>query len=397
MVEKDVCIIGGCGHVGFPLALAFADAGKTVEIFDINEKTMSLAKQGQLPFKEEGAEIVLREVLEKKLLTFSSKPESISNAKYIIMVIGTPVDEHLNPRFNEIKDVINKYLQYFKDGQTLILRSTIFPGISEKINNTLKKTGKNINVAFCPERIAEGKALEELKELPQIISGFSETALDHSRELFSSLTKDILELEPIEAELAKLFNNVWRYISFSISNQFLMMANDYDIDFYKIYNAMTYKYPRAKNFPKAGFAAGPCLFKDTMQLGAFNNNNFFLGHAAMLVNEGLPNYIVNCLKKKMSIKDKTVGILGMAFKAESDDKRESLSYKLRKILDIECKRVLCSDVYIKGNDFVSTEELIKKSDIIIIGTPHNKYKSLNISNTFVVDIWNIYNKGVFSK
>jgi UDP-N-acetyl-D-mannosaminuronic acid dehydrogenase len=193
----------------------------------------------------------------------------------------------------------------------------------------------------------------------------------------------------IEAELAKLFTNSWRYIQFATANQFYTIAERYGADFYQIYDAMIFKYPRARNFPRPGFAAGPCLFKDTMQLNAFSNNQFFLGHSAMLVNEGLPNFLVEMLKRKHKLNEKRVGILGMAFKAESDDCRDSLSYKLRKILSIEAKDVLCSDEYIKDTRFVCAEELVDRSDIVIIGAPHATYRSLDYKGKAVVDVWNL--------
>ena len=210
----------------------------------------------------------------------------------------------------------------------------------------------------------------------------------------SVLTDKIISLSPAEAELAKLFTNSWRYIQFAISNQFYQMAVQHDLDFCRIYDAIRYEYPRSQGFCGAGFAAGPCLFKDTMQLAAFSNNRFFLGHAAMLVNEGLPNFMVERLKGKYGLEDKTVGILGMAFKANNDDKRESLSYKLKKILEIEAKKVLCSDVYIDEEGFVSAEKLIKESDIIVIGAAHKEYKALVIDESkIIVDVWNLYGKG----
>ena len=199
--------------------------------------------------------------------------------------------------------------------------------------------------------------------------------MERAKKLFSILNPEIVVLEPLEAEMTKLFTNVYRYIKFAIANQFFTIANESGLDYYKIHNAIKYKYPRAADLPAPGFAAGPCLYKDTIQLSAFNNHNFFLGHASLLVNEGLPHYIVNKLRKQHDLPHKTVGILGMAFKADVDDPRDSLAYKLRKILAFETQNVLCSDVYIQDPDFVSTEELIRRSDIIIIGAPHKEYKN----------------------
>ena len=392
MNKYDVCVVGGCGHVGLPLALAFADKGLKVCIYDINKKALDEITNGKMPFMETGAEQILKNTIKKTLFT-SNELKDISTSKFVITVIGTPVDEHLNPKFTLMMDFIRTLLPYLKDEQYFVLRSTVFPGTTEKINAFLKNNGKNVYVTFCPERIAQGKAMEELYNLPQIVSGFEEKAITEVSKLFSMLTKDIVILQPTEAELAKLFTNTWRYIQFATANQLYTISTSYGLDFYKIYDAMRYNYPRAKNFPSAGLAAGPCLFKDTMQIAAFDNNKFFLGHAAMLINEGLPNFLVQILKEKYSLKDKVVGILGMAFKANIDDKRESLSYKLKKILEIETGKVLCSDEYIHEEGFVAADELIKNSDIIILGAPHKEYKDLIIKDKILVDVWNFYKKG----
>ena len=392
MNKYDVYVVGGCGHVGLPLAIAFADKGLKVCIYDINKKTLNKIANSKMPFLETGAEQILKNTVGKTLFT-SNDLKDISNSKFIITVIGTPVDEHLNPKFTLMMDFIRTLLPHLRDEQYFILRSTVFPGTTEKINTFLKKNGKKVYVTFCPERIAQGKAMEELYNLPQIISGFKEKAIVEVSKLFSMLTKDIIILQPIEAELAKLFTNTWRYIQFAIANQLYTISTSYGLDFYKIYDAMRYNYPRAKNFPSAGFAAGPCLFKDTMQIAAFDNNKFFLGHAAMLINEGLPNFLVQKLKEKYSLQGKVVGILGMAFKANIDDKRESLSYKLKKILEIEVGKVLCSDEYINEEGFVTANELIKNSDIIVLGAPHKEYKDLIIKDKILVDVWNFYGKG----
>jgi len=394
MVENlyDVCIVGGLGHVGLPLGISFADSGKRVILCDISQKAIDIVSQGKMPFIEAGAEVVLKKALGKTLFISSDK-RVISDSYFVVIVIGTPVDEHLNPKFTMFKRFLDEIIDLLRDDQHIILRSTVYPGSTEKIKQYLESRGKQTKVSFCPERIAQGKAMEELRALPQIISSFDENALSEVRELFSLLTPDIVTLSPIEAELAKLFTNVWRYIQFAISNQFYQIATEQGLDFYKIYNAITYKYPRAQSFPAAGFAAGPCLFKDTMQLAAHSNNSFFLGHAAMLINEGLPNVIVQRLKSKYPLKDKTVGVLGMAFKANNDDTRESLSYKLKKLLEIEAKRVLCSDVYVHEKDFVTPQALARESDIVILATPHKEYADLNIEGKIMVDVWNFYGKG----
>ncbi len=385
--KYDVCVIGGAGHVGLPLSIAFANKGKKVIIYDINEKALKDINSGKMPFLEENAEPILRKVIGKKLVTTNS-PEAITSSKFVVVIIGTPVDEHLNPRFHDMKVFFEQIMPYLRNGQIVILRSTLFPGVTAKVNSFLKKAYPKLEVVFCPERILEGKAMEELNGLPQIISGFNRKAVAATKKLFSALTSEMIEVPPLEAELAKLFTNSWRYVQFAIANQFFMIAQEYGADFFKIYNAMTKNYPRTKNFPKPGFAAGPCLFKDTMQISAFTNNRFFLGHSAMLVNEGLPDFIIEQLKKKFDLSVKKIGILGMAFKAESDDKRESLSYKLKKIAEVEAKEVYCSDEYIKEAGFLPAEELIRRSDIVIIGAPHKRYKTLKFGKKVLVDVWN---------
>jgi UDP-N-acetyl-D-mannosaminuronic acid dehydrogenase len=250
-----------------------------------------------------------------------------------------------------------------------------------------------MTVTFCPERIAEGKAMEELYSLPQIIGARDELAAKWASQLFSKLTDSVIVTTPEEAELAKLFTNAWRYIKFAAVNQFFMMANDYGIDFEEVRKAVSQDYPRAADMPSAGFAAGPCLFKDTMQLAAFSNNTFALGHSSMLVNEGLPLYVVQQIEKKYDLKNLTVGILGMSFKPEVDDKRSSLSYKLRRILQFKAKDVICSDPFVVDPKLVNLEMVLSNSDLIIIGTPHSQYKKIEFKQP-VIDVWNLTGKGV---
>jgi UDP-N-acetyl-D-mannosaminuronic acid dehydrogenase len=173
-----------------------------------------------------------------------------------------------------------------------------------------------------------------------------------------------------------------------------MMANSAGLDYYKIIEGLKYDYPRLRDIPKAGYAAGPCLLKDTMQLTAFSNNRFSLGYSAMLINEGLPLYIVSQIEQKYRLHENIVGILGMAFKADSDDPRTSLSYKLKKLLKLRAKCVLTTDPLVKGDtDLINLETVIEQSDLLILATPHSAYRHVHIQNKPVIDVWNFFGKG----
>ena len=317
----------------------------------------------------------------------------IGRAEHVVVVIGTPVDEHLNPDPHAVPRALEAGRHQLRSGQLVVLRSTVYPGVTKRVEKLFADNGDQVDVAFCPERIAEGKAMEELFDLPQIVSARTPAVRERAAMLFRHLTDSIVELEPEEAELAKLFTNTWRYIKFAAANQFYVMANDHGLDYDVIRKALAYDYPRAKDMPGAGFAAGPCLFKDTMQLAAFTDNSFVLGHSAMLVNEGLPLYLVSRLEKKYRLENLTVGILGMAFKGESDDIRSSLSYKLKRILEFRAGRVLTTDPYVTVDDSLLTlDEVIEQSDVLIIGAPHRQYQNLSAS-VEVVDVWNLLGKG----
>jgi UDP-N-acetyl-D-mannosaminuronic acid dehydrogenase len=392
--ERDVVVIGGCGHVGLPLAIAFADRGARVSIYDVSQAAVECVNAGRLPFDEPGAAPVLARVVAGGQLRASTDPAIVGSADNVIVVIGTPVDEHLNPNQTAIPKALGGCAEYLRDGQLLVLRSTVFPGVTALVEKMVAGLGVAIEVAFCPERIAEGKAMTELFELPQIVSARTATGMARAAALFSLLTDSIVELTPEEAELAKLFTNVWRYIKFATANQFYMMANDRGLDFERIRKGLSQDYPRAADMPGAGFAAGPCLFKDTMQLAAFNNNNFALGHTAMTINEGLPLYLVHRLEQKFDLSVMTVGILGMAFKGESDDIRSSLSYKLKRILEFKADRVLCTDPYVTSDkNLLPEQEVLDRSDLLVIATPHRRYADL-VTDKPVADIWNVLGSGV---
>ena len=391
---RDVVVIGGCGHVGLPLAIAFADRGLRVGIYDVNAAAVATVNSGELPFDEPGAADVLKRVVAEERLTASAEPAIVASAEHVVVVIGTPVDEHLNPDQAAIPEAIRPCARYLRHGQLMVLRSTVYPGVTALVEKMVAELGVAMDVAFCPERIAEGKAMTELFELPQIISSRTATGLARASALFARLTDTLVPMTPEEAELAKLFTNVWRYIKFATANQLYMMANDRGLDFERIRQGLIMDYPRAADMPGAGFAAGPCLFKDTMQLAAYNNNNFALGHTAMTINEGLPLYLVDRLAQRFNLADMTVGILGMAFKGGSDDIRSSLSYKLRRILSFKAKAVLCTDPYVRADPrLVPLDDVLASADLLVIGAPHPEYRGLATAKP-VADIWNVLGGGV---
>jgi UDP-N-acetyl-D-mannosaminuronic acid dehydrogenase len=384
----DLTVVGGAGHVGIPLVLSFAAKGLTVNVNDLNLDSLAALKAGRLPFIEYGAEELLTNALRDNKLIFTSKPSEISNSGPVIVTIGTPVDEFLNPERHVIQQCLDVLLPYLRDDQLLVLRSTLYPGTTDWISEHLKRKGRNLKVAFCPERIVQGYGVEELARMPQIISGTTPEAAEEAAALFRNIAPEIVTLDPIEAEFAKLFGNAYRYIEFAVTNQFYLIAKSAGLDYQRILQAMKYNYPRAKNIPKPGYSAGPCLMKDTMQLTAFARNEFTLGNAAMLVNEGLPLHIIADLRRRYDLKKMTVGLLGMAFKSEIDDVRASLSYKFKKMLNGYAHEVLTTDPFVTADpDLLPLDEVVERSDVLILCTPHNSYKTADLKGKPVVDVW----------
>jgi UDP-N-acetyl-D-mannosaminuronic acid dehydrogenase len=392
--KADICVVGGAGHVGLPLSIVFASKNQRVLIYDLNREAMNAIRNGQMPFMEIGAEALLRDVLSKGLLEFTSRAEDIADAKAIIITIGTPVDEFLTPSLRVMTRCLDEQLPYLSEDQLIVIRSTVYPGVTESMAKYALSKGKRLRFAFCPERIVEGHAIEELQTLPQIVSGTTPEAEDEAAALFYKIAPEVVRLAPIEAELAKVFTNAYRYIQFAVTNQFYMIATAANLDYYRIQDGMKHNYPRSKYIPSAGFAAGPCLFKDTMQLASFYRNQFGLGFQAMLVNEGMPQFIVDRLDAAHPLDQMTVGLLGMAFKAESDDPRFSLSYKLKKILMFRAKTVLATDPFVKNDPaLLDIDEVIRRSDVLILCVPHNAYRRLSLEKKIVVDIWNFLEAG----
>jgi UDP-N-acetyl-D-mannosaminuronic acid dehydrogenase len=389
MDPLDVVVVGGCGHVGLPLALSLADSGFSVGIDDVDAAKIAQVRSGSVPFLENGAEALLKKLLPTGRLELAANAGLLERTDIVILVIGTPIDEFMNPSVRIFDRVVDELIPHLRNGSLLVLRSTVFPSTTESVERRLKAAGVNVDVVFCPERIAEGHALEEIRSLPQLVGASTDIGFEKASKLFERLGVRVIRTTPLEAELAKLLTNTWRYMKFAIANQFFQIAHRSGLDYNHVLDAIRMDYPRAADLPGPGFAAGPCLLKDTMQLSAFTPDHFPMGQAAMQINEGLPNYIVDTLNSRRPLSGRTVGILGMAFKGESDDPRASLSYKVRKLAAFKGARVLCTDPYVHDESFFPLDRVLKESDLLIIAAPHRAYRELDLKEREVVDIWGI--------
>jgi len=382
--------------VGLPLSLLLVDQGFTVDVLDKDEMKLEQLRQGRFPFLERGGPELLSRLHTQPTLNFTSDASVVSLADCIILTIGTPIDEHLNPAMHAVFSCIDELKTHARPGQTYILRSTLFPGTTQRIADQLNDASIDAGVCFCPERIAQGFAVQELMQLPQIISGTTPKSVEVAATLFGSFGVELIEMAVMEAEVAKLFLNAWRYIHFATANQFYVLAEERGLDFAKIRQACCYKYPRASSMPCAGLTAGPCLFKDSMVLASFARNSSSLCHTAMLINETMPEVIVVKARGMTPLRGTKVGLLGMAFKGGSDDVRDSLAFKVRRLLSYEGARVLCTDVLVEAPDFSSMEEVCA-CPVVILTCPHLQYKLIEFrQEQHVIDCWGFWTQQTLS-
>lgn len=388
---KNVVVIGGGGHIGLPLSLVLAEKGHHVSALDSNKKVVEMINNGVMPFQEEGADGLLQEMLRTSRFKATTELGLISQAHIIIICIGTPVDEHMSPVPRIFTDLLDSIKSFLNSTQLLVLRSTVYPGTTKLTSQYLRETG--VEVAFCPERILQGKAIEELGTLPNIVSGVTKSAEKRAAEFFSVLGNTVTASVE-EAEFAKLFLNTYRYIEFATTNQLYTIANDAGVDYARVLEIMKNDYPRASKLPKPGLTAGPCLMKDTMQLVSYSQNRFTLGTSAFFANEGLALYIVENVMRSFAGEKLSVALLGMAFKANNDDIRSSLSYRVKKAFLLGGAKVLAADFRVTTDSSLVTEaKAIDESDVIVICTPHDEYRYLDFQGKPVVDVWNLLGKG----
>ena len=396
--EASIAILG-LGRVGLPLATVFATSGIKVKGIEINQKMVESIRNSKCPFYDPPLQENLEKAIESSNLKIYEKITD-DDIDIIIVTVGTPVTLDNSVDYSQLFSALTEICKINLEEKIVIFRSTMPPKTTTDIiiplieNKTNLKAGKDFAIAVCPERILEGKAIKEIFELPEIIGGLNEISNKIATELFKIINpeKEFSYTSPSGAELAKLFTNIYRYISFALSNEFAIWAEIYGLDATKLINIANYKYERS-NVPIPGFVGGPCLSKD----GTFLDNNTTFSSiisAAWKLNESIPHHIVNNIKKVSgNLFNKKITVLGLSFKAGSDDLRSSPSVKLVELLKGLGALVQVHDPHVKTS--LSLTDSLDSADIVIIATNHKEFKEkvneINQSGAkMVYDVWSMF-------
>tara|TARA_B110000467_G_C18335226_1_gene496964 strand:- start:1349 stop:2641 length:1293 start_codon:yes stop_codon:yes gene_type:complete len=404
--QRSITIsILGLGRVGLPLASVFASKGVKVIGIDVNEYRLKSIRDSKCPFFDPA----LQENLEKSMKLGTLEVENsltkvVNQADIIFLTVGTPTNDN-TVDYSQLYSALNELVTVNIAGKMIILRSTLPPKTTVDIVipflelNTSLIAGKDFGVAMCPERILEGKAVKELFELPEIIGGINDTCNKIVTELFKIINpeKQFLYTSPSGAELAKLFTNIYRYISFALSNEFAIWAETYGLDAAELIKIANHNYPRS-NIPIPGFVGGPCLSKD----GTFLDNNTTFSSivsASWKLNESIPQHITNTIKNTTGkLFNKKISVLGLSFKSGSDDLRNSPSVKLTEILSSTGAKISIHDPYVK--DTLTLEQVLDSPDIVIIATNHSEFKNIapminKCNPQLIYDVWSIFKENDF--
>jgi UDP-N-acetyl-D-mannosaminuronic acid dehydrogenase len=382
--EATIAIVG-MGRVGLPLAIGFARAGVRVLGVELDPARREAIELGKMPFYEPGSDEPLGEVVRAGRLTVHEDvSEAVPQADAIILSVGTPLAADLRPDYGQLREALAHLGPALRRGQLLVQRSTVSPGTLTKVvapylRAQIPDVAADLLLAACPERIAEGKAMEELATLPEIVGGIDEQSSEAAAELFRLLNpaKRIHLTDPTTAELAKLFTNVYRYVNFALANEFGLLAEHYGVEAHRAIRIVNEDYPRA-NIPLPGPAGGPCLSKDGYFLvEELTMPDFVL--MAWKLNDSIPAYVVRQLKEDLSregveLAGTSVAVLGQTFKRDSDDTRQSPALRVTEVLLREGAEVRTHDPYVAGP---SLEHTLGAARAFILATNHSFYDSLD--------------------
>ncbi len=404
MEDKKTVAVIGIGRVGLPLSLVLAKEGFEVIGVDIDENRLQSLTDGKIPFLEAGADNLLAEVNGRGFSVIHEGVLSylLPKIQSVILTLGTTIDDSLNPNVFPITHFFDKFRKSIHKGQLFILRSTVSVGTTEYINKFIHEelkleVGKDIFLACCPERIAEGNAIKELYELPQIIGADDPESQKKSAMIFQHVASELMFTDSKSAELAKLFSNTYRYIDFAIGNEFMLIAESHDRDIYEVLNLVNHNYKRG-GLKSPGLTAGACLVKDSFFL--IDRSPYLdLVAAAWRINENIPGFLMEKIKKEVpNLSGKKIALLGLSFKRDIDDLRNSLPLKLQDYLKREGALILAHDPYVES---VTLEESLENAEIVIVAMNHTDFKKIAIKDIarltskdcLICDIWNILGTG----
>ncbi|MEV0056429.1 nucleotide sugar dehydrogenase [Saccharopolyspora shandongensis] len=399
-MDADVSVIG-LGRVGLPLALAFAGHGLRVIGIERDPARLDALRAGTMPFDEPGAQEALDAALGAGLLEFSCAVPDAARAASVVITIGTPSFTHLEIDIRDIRAVIDELLPVIR-GRSLILRSTVAPGTTEFVAGYLQQKrglvpGRDVFVAHVPERIATGRFFEEIETLPIIVGGLESASTQRAVDLFSCFGGRIVPTSPVQAELAKIWANIVRYADFALPNLLMMDCERYGANVFDVIELINRDYPRG-GIARPGFTAGTCLRKD-FAFSEERSNAPGMLLAVSRVNESVPHFLVEGIKRRIGpLAGLKIGVLGLAFKRDTDDERDSLAHKLIRLLERELADVAVHDPFV-ATPTLGFEEAVRDADVVVVAANHSAFDGLEPleliyklakPDCVVVDPWNTF-------
>lgn len=380
-----IAVVGGAGRVGLPLSVLLAQAGHHVDAVDINARRIEMLRTGKAPFKEEGLDDILDSVVSSGRLAPTSDERVYALADAVIVVVGTDLAENGNPQNDSVLAVINRLSDCIRTDALVILRSTVMPGTTAIARERLSV--RTNRVVYCPERIAEGGAITELRTIPQMVGcGSDDSTYEAASALFATLGVESVRVTAGEAEMGKLILNAWRYTQFAFGNEFAKVCAWNDVSYAKVVEAIRYKYPRADGIKSAGLAGGPCLEKDTRQLMAATASGSELLDEVLKTHAAMVNALFERVAKTVDLASSTVALLGLTFKPGSDDLRSSPAMRLAERLHVHAKRLIVVDPHVVDEvsfEMMPLADALRAADIVVIGTHHTEFEELSFSKPVI--------------
>ena len=402
--SRSVSVIG-LGRVGLPLALCFADRGLRVLGVDHDQAVLASIRAGRMPFSESGTQELLERVLASGRLELADRAVDAAQADDIVITIGTPSFSHIESDLRQVRAAVDDLLPMLRPGHALILRSTIAPGTTEFVAGYLEKrrrlrVGEDLFVAHAPERIAAGRFIDEISTLPCIIGGVGDASTERAASTFSVFGAPIVRTTPVQAELAKIWTNILRYATFALPNLLMMDCERYDANVFEVIDLINRDYPRG-GIAQPGLTAGTCLRKDF----AFSEERSAAPGmllAVSRVNESVPLFLVEGVKRRVgSLASRKVAVLGLTFKRDTDDERDSLSHKLIRLLERELADVAVCDPH-APSPTQPLDQAVSDADVVIVATNHSAFAAAPVlarivstaaGDCLLVDPWNALGTG----